>query len=244
MTRLCIDHYIKLLAKHHSADHQHLALLRHTLCPSVAAMAESWRCRRCWKVLSGKHSHCPHYGGRWDRVQDVSFQPPERRGPDRPPSQGRGKSPHVRNVQWNGNQNRQQSQAERGRSGSASGRKRKPRSKKTTEQRTTSICSAYDASSMEPVWKHLQGSPKFFRDWRDECRGASRNDVCTSNCIYRSTGHARQCQEDVRQVRGQDHRATPEGDAPYYGHHQQVEEAATSTTRRTQSASQDIASPG
>ena len=143
-----IEHYIQTLSSHHSADIHHLAQLRATLRGKVRAMAESWRCKRCWKVLSGKHQHCPHCGGRWDRVQDTSFQPPERREQERPSSQGRGKSPHGRNVQWTVGQRHQQAASERGRSGSEGVRKRRPRGKKKQNEDLPQ----YAAPTLPPPW--------------------------------------------------------------------------------------------
>ena len=166
LTRQRIEHYLNIIAQHHSADHQHLAFLRHTLCPTFVAMAESWRCRRCWKVLSGKHAHCPHCGGRWDRCQDTSFIPPERHGD---PSQQttRWRSPHGRNVQWKDPQQgceQNRAQTPRGRSGSASNRKRRPRGKKKNEE----ALPQYAAPAMPAPWKESEDTGKGAQHTKEE----------------------------------------------------------------------------
>eukprot|EP00435_Cladocopium_sp_Y103_P013959 s985_g3.t1 len=113
-------------------------------------MADSWRCKWCWKVLSGKHAHCPHCGGRWDKVQDTSYRPRERSTSQK----NRGRQP-PREVQWQGEEDEPDEQESRGRSGSA--KKRRQRGKK---KNTDDGMPHYAAPTMPPPWKNTDTSTK------------------------------------------------------------------------------------
>eukprot|EP00435_Cladocopium_sp_Y103_P041293 s1260_g11.t1 len=118
-------------------------------------MADPWRCKRCWKVASGKHTHCPHCGGRWDRVQDLSFVPKGRSSSQR--AQGRDREQTTRDVQWKQDTNpKDQESTSRGRSESAKKRRGRGRGRKNPAQEEDGLPS-YTAPAMPPPWRASEG---------------------------------------------------------------------------------------
>ena len=121
-------------------------------------MTESWRCKKCWKVLSGKHVHCPHCGGKWTKVQDTTFVPPEQREQSRTttrgrPAHGRGE----RQTHWNWDEadyrsmsrsasNHSSKSAQPQRQGRGRRRNNRPRGNKQRDP-------PYSALALPPPWK-------------------------------------------------------------------------------------------
>ena len=111
-----------------------------------------WRCSRCWKVASGKHNHCPQCGGRWDRVQDLTFTPQNR--PTKSPKQDRA----VYAATWDWQDQGAYAQ-HRGRSASVRSQpkpRRRPKKKKNASEEVP----FYAAPSMPAPWKSDQETIK------------------------------------------------------------------------------------
>eukprot|EP00435_Cladocopium_sp_Y103_P012614 s492_g3.t1 len=135
----------------------YLTKLRSSLRSRTAIMAEPWRCRRCWKVASGRHTHCPHCGGRWDRVQDLSFVPGERQSTPGPKSRGR-KAKQEQGWEWNADENDEaEHTTNRERSGSRRQRQRRGRRKNQSrhvkEEEEDEDGPPYATPSLPPPWK-------------------------------------------------------------------------------------------
>ena len=139
-----INKYIQVLASHHSADQLYIQRLQRRLCQTPATMAE-WRCRRCWKVASGRHVHCPHCGGRWDRVQDLTFTPQERQSK----SPRASRTVHASGWDW---QDEGGAASARGRSASAKSRTQ-PRRKQKKKNSASETVPYYATPAMHTPWK-------------------------------------------------------------------------------------------
>ena len=118
-----------------------------------------WRCKKCWKVASGKHAHCPFCGGRWDKVQEPSFVPQDQRGKS-PRAPSRGRTPHRSwDGSWEWNQGRKASQSSRDRSPSAHQKPQQRRRGKKKKGKDSDI-PVYAAPEMPSPWKPNQDMAK------------------------------------------------------------------------------------
>ena len=76
------SHLCPYLEGHHSADPVHLAHIRRLADHQGQFIMEeddSWRCKKCYKIASWSHVHCPFCGGHWSKMADSNYTPQRRR---------------------------------------------------------------------------------------------------------------------------------------------------------------------
>ena len=173
-------------------------------------MAESWRCRRCWKVLSGKHLTVHIAVGDGIVVKTQPFVPPERKDDGQAQFNGMGEPKHLIRAMLSGEMapDMQSTTPLLPRSGSASGPKRRQRGKK---KKNNDNLPHYDAPAVPPPWNAASTLTKEVPDQLccfsgNVCRDAIRDGSSPSHCLCGShQGDAGQCQEVGGQVRNQEH---------------------------------------
>eukprot|EP00435_Cladocopium_sp_Y103_P007231 s2370_g2.t1 len=118
---------------------------------------DSWRCRRCYKIASWNHIHCPWCGGHWNRVQDNTYVPQKRRPRSRNPRQV-----HHQQDQEDWDQNWEEGGAPRSsRSGSNKGKQRPRRRRQQNRIKSReSTVPTYSTPALPPPWKPDKTLPK------------------------------------------------------------------------------------
>ena len=161
LTRQKLHTCVDTLATHHSADRQNTLLsnVRVERSPHSEVMEtdDSWRCKKCYKIASWSHVHCPFCDGHWTKMADNKYVPQNRRARSQTPRQVH----QTEDANWHNQQSsRRRNTSNRSSASSRQDAKPKGRRGRGRGKKKDVDVLNYATPTLPPPWKPSSGPSK------------------------------------------------------------------------------------